>query len=80
MAAGTYTDSTGTIDPSTMFEGHTITYKLSNATSDVIDGNLTFTIAEDLFTNPNMNQGRYIRICSYGSGKNLIVTKNQEIN
>ena len=26
-----------------------------------------------------MNQGRYFRICGYGDGANLVITKNQDL-
>ena len=40
------------------------------------DGTLIVTVAEDLLNNASMNQGRYFRICGFGSGENLNISKN----
>ena len=40
------------------------------------DGTLIVTVAEDLLSNPAMNNGRYFRICGFGSGENLVISKN----
>lgn len=43
------------------------------------NGALIVTVSENLFTNPKMNQARYFRICGYGDGANLVITKNQDL-
>ena len=43
------------------------------------NGVLIVIVAEDLLTNHSMDQGRFFRICGYGAGENLFITKNQDL-